>query len=239
MGDKLGYGHDGGHCSWWVSDGPDQTKWYKFQDDLDCTAGVENSKGGIQPSKLKIPTNLPTKCKDSCTINWLWASLHASNCEIYSNCFDVKITGVVGVIEEDYPMKRAPFTCIRPNSNTHKTSAFGRFINVAPDGTVSLEKVVDGDPDCFQYIVKKDDRLDSYTASDGKKVVGVLTKFDITEQELYAKNEELMVDLNTLPAVGTKLTIFGDCDATKKASDAMGLVLASGSMILGVLSLAF
>jgi len=211
LADKMGSGHDGGHCSWWVSDGTNQTKWYKFNDDLDCT---KNEKLGDQPGKVKIPKNLPLSCKDACTIMWLWSPLHTAKCEIYSNCFDVKINGVEGGIKDNYPMKTAPFTCIRVNPETHKTSAFGQYINVADDGTFTLEKVVDGDQDCYQYTVR-----------DGDSIEEVRAKFDFSSEDLYKNNQNVMTDAETLPKTGTKLTIVG-CD--------VGAVGAAGSTYVSV-----
>lgn len=208
---KLGSGHDGGHCSWWVSDGTDQTKWYKFNDDLDCTA---NATFGIQPRKVKIPKNLPASCKTACTIMWLWAPLHSGACEIYSDCFDVKITGVTGGIKDDYPAKSVPFECIRVNTETHKTSAFGKFINVAQDGSITMEKVVDGDQNCYQYAVRRGDSVDS-----------VRQKFDLTKKQLFDQNKLVMNDQDTLPSTGTKLTISG-CVTGDGGKD---MAIASGS----------
>lgn len=232
LADKLGSGHDGGHCSWWVSDGTDQKKWYKFNDDIDCT---KNEKVGDQPGKVKIPKNLPLSCKDACTIMWLWSPLHTAKCEIYSNCFDVKINGVAGGIEDNYPMKTAPFDCIRVNPETHKTSAFGQFINVGDDGSMSLEKVVDGDPKCYQYTVRSGDALDEVRA-----------KFDFSADDLYQKNKKVMKDADTLPAVGTKLVIAG-CDKTPKPETpgpdgsvaAAGSTYVSALTVLGVLASLF
>jgi LysM repeat protein len=213
---KLGSGHDGGQCSWWVSDGTDQKTWYKFNDDIDCTA---NAKAGNQPGKVKIPKNLPLSCKTACTIMWLWAPLHSGTCEIYSDCFDVKITGVTGGIKDDYPAKTAPFECIRVNTETSKTSAFGKFINVAKDGSIALEKVVDGDQNCYQYTVR-----------DGDSVDLVVQKFDLTAKQLFDKNPLVMSDQDSLPSTGTKLIISG-CGGKELAA-----VNGSGSLYMGSLT---
>lgn len=218
---KLGSGHDGGHCSWWVSDGTDQTKWYKFNDDLDCTA---NAKAGDQPGKVKIPKNLPVSCKSACTIMWLWSPLHSGNCEVYSNCFDVKIDGVIGGIQDDYPMKTTPFKCIRANTETHKTSSFGRFIDVSQDGSITLEKVVDGDQDCYEYTVR-----------DGDSVALVGQKFDLSAKQLYDRNPLVMQSADSLPSTGTKLTIVGCGVDIPAASDAKSLYISLAA-VLGTLA---
>lgn len=192
---NLGSGHDGGHCSWWVSTGVDQIVWYKFADGIDCT---NNAYAGDQPDTVKIPTNLPLACAEACTLMWLWAPLHSASCEIYSNCFDVKIEGVEGGIEDDYPMIKAPFTCIRPNTESHKTSSFGRFINVDDGGDITLEKVVDGDPNCYQYTVREGDEL-----------AAIRAKFDISAEELHSKNLGVMANEDVLAPAGTKLIITG------------------------------
>lgn len=230
--ERLGSGHDGGHCSWWVSAGTDQTKWYKFMDDIDCTANIQ---AGIQGTKVRILKELPKSCTKGCTLNWLWSPLHTGKCEIYSNCFDVKINGAEGGIEENYPMKSAPFECIRPNTDTHKTSAFGRFINVHSDDTVELEQVIDGDQNCYQYTVRNGDIIDQVRA-----------KFDISVDELYLQNVDVMPSKTTLPTNGTKLTIAGckpddkdDKDDKKTASDATGLLHVLVVSALGVLVLSF
>merc|ERR1711939_240357 len=185
-----------GHCAWFVSDGVDQTKWYKFHDAIDCT---NEAQGGDQPDKVKIPVNLPTSCQEACTLLWLWSPLHTANCEIYSNCFDVKIEGVQGGIEDNYPTLSSPFECIRVNTETHKTSSFGRFINTDPENAeIKLEKVVDGDQSCYQYTVRAGDNLDSIRA-----------KFDYTVEELYNRNLDTMPREDVLPPPGTKLVIAG------------------------------
>jgi len=222
---KLGSGHDGGHCSWWVSDGTDQTKWYKFNDDVDCTA---KAKAGNQPGKVKIPKNLPLSCKTACTIMWLWAPLHSGTCEIYSDCFDVKITGVTGGIKDNYPAKSVPFKCIRVNTETHKTSAFGKFINVAKDGSITMEKVVDGDQNCYQYTVRDKD-----------SVALVVQKFDMSPKQLYDKNNKVMDDQDSLPATGTKLTISGcgtDPVGDKAIASGSGSLYLSLTALLGTLT---
>jgi len=214
--DKLGSGHDGGHCAWFVSDGVDQTKWYKFADVLDCT---NEAKGGDQPDQVKIPKNLPISCKEACTIMWLWSPLHTANCEIYSNCFDVKIEGAEGGIEDDYPMLEAPFNCMRASTITHKTSSFGRFINVDPsDGSIVLEKVDDGDQSCYQYTVRADDSLESIRA-----------KFDFSVEELYSKNNAVMPRADVIPAPGEKLVIAG-CGTDVQ------VVVSAGSKYMSVLT---
>jgi len=227
--EKYGSGHDGGHCSWWVSDGTDQNTWFKFMDDLDCT---NNVKFGTQPGKVKIPENLPINCKTGCTIMWLWSPLHAGNCEIYSNCFDVRIQGVKGGIKDaGYPTKTPPYDCIRVNPETHKTSAFGKYINVATDGKVTFETVVDGNQDCYQYIVRENDALQK-----------VLAKFDFSADKLYQRNKKIMSGPDTLPAPGTKLTIAG-CEEKKPCPPGIacqaGSISLSFLIALGAISLLF
>jgi len=213
---KYGSGHDGGHCSWWVSNGTDQKTWFKFMDDLDCTA---TANPGPQPGKVKIPENLPLSCKDACTIMWLWSPLHAANCEIYSNCFDVKIEGVKGGIKDGgYPTKTPPFNCIRVNPVTHKTSAFGKYINVVNDSKVTFETVVDGNQDCYQYTVRAGDVLQ-----------GVLAKFDFSADELYIRNKKIMSGPHTLPVAGTKLNIAG-CEENKAGSICLSSLIALGAI---------
>merc|ERR1712224_520590 len=205
--------------------GTDQTKWYKFKDDIDCTA---NAKVGPQPGKIKIPTFLPLGCKTGCTLMWLWSAWHSAVCEIYSNCFDVKIEGVTGGIQDNYPMKQAPFKCIRVNPKTHKTPSFGRYIDVASDGSVTLETVVGDDPKCYKYVVQDGDIMDV--------VLGKLGP--LTAEDIYKKNTDVMKDKNTLPAVGTKLVIEGCEDETTANPNAIPFFGASpaSSIYLSTLS---
>lgn len=227
--EKVGSGHDGGHCSWWVSDGTDQTTWFKFMDDLDCTNFTNY---GTQPGKITVKKNLPLSCEDACTIMWLWAPLHAAECEIYSNCFDVKIEGVQGGIESgSYPKKNPPFECIRVNPETHKTSSFGKFINVGSNGIISFETVVDGDQDCYQYTVRQGDNLQE-----------MLAKFDFDADDLYSRNKKIMASKDALPAVGTKLTIAG-CEAKAPKPDSLantaGSICLSSLITLGAIASLF
>lgn len=220
---KLGSGHDGGHCSWWVSDGVNQKKWYKFKDQIDCT---DKEIAGVQPSKIRIPENLPLACKDACTLLWMWSPLHTGKCEIYSNCFDVKIAGVKGGIEEDYPME-SEFKCLRANTATHKTATFGKFISVASDGAITLEQVDPGDQTCYQYTVRA-----------GDDIREVRAKFDISAKDLYAKNSLGMTNEDTLPAAGKKLTIAG-CDGTVAVVSTAGSLYVSAAVVLTIFMLSF
>merc|ERR1712048_1150657 len=156
-----------------------------------------------------------------------------ANCEIYSNCFDVKINGVTGGIQDDYPMKTAPFKCIRVNPKTHMTSSFGQYINVGDDGKMSLDEVVDGDQDCYEYTVRIGDSLEEVRA-----------KFDFSAEDLFSRNKNVMTDADKLPKAGTKLVIAG-CEkktVTKKPDaegpDAEGSTSydAAGSTCVSVLT---
>jgi len=121
----YGAAHGGGHCAWMVSE--DQQTWYKLNDKLDCTtAGTHD---------VVLPTNLPTSCGTRCTLGWFWTPALSGGCEIYHNCFDVKVTGTTGGIETaagtvKYVPGSSP-TCTRIDG-TGKTPIYGTWIG--PDG---------------------------------------------------------------------------------------------------------
>lgn len=121
---KMTYGaaHGGGHCTWMISE--DEKTWYKINDKVDCTT--------IGTHDLVVPANVPASCETTgCTLGWFWTPRLSGGCEIYHNCFDVKVTGATGGIESaattiKYTPGATP-TCTRVNT-AGQTPIYGTFI---------------------------------------------------------------------------------------------------------------
>jgi len=130
-GDELkflmsgGAAHGGGQCALFLADPKDsESVWYKQMDVVDC------SLMGTTPFSWSIEArNVPEFCSDGCTIIWVWSPIFSGTCEIYVNCFDVKITGGTAVLSSLINLKKDDVYggCVRPDSTTHQTSTFGTF----------------------------------------------------------------------------------------------------------------
>jgi hypothetical protein len=127
---SFGAPHGGGHCAWAVT--TDGTNYYKFSDNKDCTLGPV---GTTHP--VLIPENLPAKCATTgCTISWFWTPLLSGSCEIYQNCFDIKVDRATGGIENDSSRRFQhgvgnTLTCVRVSDSTHWTTHYGPILSGA------------------------------------------------------------------------------------------------------------
>jgi len=118
---SSGAAHNGGHCALYLTRRSDnEQKWYKQMDFIDCTL-TGNFQWKIEGSLV------PAECKEACTLIWLWSPKSSGACEIYQNCFDVKITGSVGPADPSAVTITKNPTCVRIDPTTKQTPAFGEF----------------------------------------------------------------------------------------------------------------
>ena len=89
--------HYGGHCSFWVS--TDDDTFTKFADVKDCTLHPDTT-------QIRLPDWLPTQCETKCTFAWTWTPTVSGLCEVYSNCADIRVTGLSGATNPNPITKR-------------------------------------------------------------------------------------------------------------------------------------
>lgn len=126
---SFGAGHEGGHCAWAVS--TDMKVWHKINDIVDCTLTADHN--------LPIPTNLPVQCEtSSCILSWFWTPRQSGSCEIYQNCFDIKVSRATGGIERTNPSFTHAIgnemTCQRVDNESKLTPIYGAFLGETGNG---------------------------------------------------------------------------------------------------------
>ena len=82
--------HYGGHCSFWYS--VDDIHFTKIADVRDCTLNADTT-------QVQIPDTLPVQCGTKCTFAWSWVPRVSGQCEVYSNCADISVSGLSGNTE--------------------------------------------------------------------------------------------------------------------------------------------
>jgi nucleoid-associated protein YgaU len=193
---------------WTIS--TDDTTYYKFQDEVDLTAGAAS--GG----SFVVPSNAPSACAAAgCTLSWFWTPVSSGGCEVYQNCFNVKITGAAGGMESSAPSISTNPTnpiisnCVRVDPTTHLTPHFAGLSDEGTEGGESAGPVpgqeVEGD--CVTYTVQSGDTLsaiaDTYDVDGGY-------------QAIFEANKDVLVSADSIE-IGMKLVIPGsDCDSSKK-----------------------
>jgi hypothetical protein len=117
--------HNGGHCAFWWTTNKDGY-WYKIIDIKDCTMTAMSS-GSF---KVMIPKDMDKACETRCLFAWTWIPTSSGQCEIYSNCADIKVSGVSGVGSNPITLKLDDFctgskSCSRVSTSTHFSTALG------------------------------------------------------------------------------------------------------------------
>ena len=69
----------------------DEKTWYKIGDYKDCTT--------IGSLQFTMPKGVPAACSGAagCTFGWLWTPIFSGTCEIYMNCYQLKVR-VVAIV---------------------------------------------------------------------------------------------------------------------------------------------
>jgi LysM repeat protein len=228
----FGAGHDGGHCAWFISE--DQKTWYKLNDKLDCTKGGQN-----QPHDVTIPANVPVSCGTKCILGWFWTPRSSGGCEIYSDCFDIKVVGAAGGIEATAPSITDPLTCKRIDG-TGATTIYGPLMisndGSVPAGSGGTAAPAPGPDDTSV----ESDGCTKYTVKAGDTLSAIATRFDIDKWETIQELNKLQ-NPDALE-VGQVLLMPGDCDSRAGENegngdeDVNGAFFLSGAWITGVLA---
>eukprot|EP00485_Elphidium_margaritaceum_P006056 CAMPEP_0202699996 /NCGR_PEP_ID=MMETSP1385-20130828/13207_1 /ASSEMBLY_ACC=CAM_ASM_000861 /TAXON_ID=933848 /ORGANISM="Elphidium margaritaceum" /LENGTH=885 /DNA_ID=CAMNT_0049357093 /DNA_START=101 /DNA_END=2758 /DNA_ORIENTATION=+ len=120
--------HAGGHCSFWYS--TDDVTFTKVVDIKDCTIAVA---GTVQ---VRLPDTLPVACGTKCTFAWTWIPVESQQCEIYSNCADISVSGLTGA-EPSSSVQTVNFQslinepCQRVDDTTHWSPLFSNPLQLA------------------------------------------------------------------------------------------------------------
>jgi len=129
-----GAAHGGGQCALFLAD-PNQSEetWYKQMDVIDCSL--------MTSFTWKIESgNVPAFCGAAgCTLLWLWSPMFSGTCEIYINCFDIKITGGNADLTKLITVSKTSIAskCTRPNTQTKITPNYGTFCG--PDNLAAFK----------------------------------------------------------------------------------------------------
>jgi len=114
--------HQGGHCAFWYS--ADDVTFTKIADVKDCTLSPDSI-------NVQLPTTMPSQCGTRCTFAWTWVPRVSGTCEIYSNCADIRVTGLTGAsstssVNMDFVdlVARYDQLCQRVDESTHWSSLF-------------------------------------------------------------------------------------------------------------------
>lgn len=171
-----GAGHGGGHCAWFVS--ADQLTWYKINDKIDCTPATQPTLPGGGTHDLVLPANLPAACDENCVLGWFWSPRFSGGCEVYHDCFDIKVTGRTGTPGTDMVQITTAADALFPGGACTRvngagiTPMFGAMVGAGTPPTT------DGNPStptsCVPYTTKADDTVSKIATSEGKTADAIL-----------------------------------------------------------------
>jgi len=124
-----GAAHDGGHCALFLAKKSDnEAVWYKQMDVIDCTKMADFD-------WLVVAELVPAECStvEGCGLIWVWAPKSSGACEIYTNCWNLQITGDNGgdTPAGAYTVPKNP-VCVRVDG-AQKTPSFAKFCGTTCD----------------------------------------------------------------------------------------------------------
>lgn len=125
---SSGAAHNGGHCALFLARKSDsEEKWYKQMDFIDCTTAGEMD-WTIQAALV------PADCGTAgCGLIWVWTPTSSGGCEIYMNCFDIKISGNNGGADPPQALSITKNPACQRVDAQKKTASYGTFCGKSED----------------------------------------------------------------------------------------------------------